>query len=88
MLFDCIPRAFFTKKENGENCSGGVKFIPKCSEEFEEVTRPLRETFGNFRGRENDEKCKKLPNGTPWGVIDKSVPGSIECIQSRIYFLL
>ena len=53
-----------------------MKFIPKCSEKFQEGTRPLRETFGNFRGCENDEKCKKSPNGTPWGVIDKSVPGS------------
>ena len=74
MLFDCIFRAFFTKK-NGENCSGCVKFILKCSEKFQEGTRPLRETFGNFRVCENDEKCKKSPNGTPWGVISKSVPG-------------
>ena len=75
MLFDCIFRAFFTKK-NGKNCSGCVKFIPKCSEKFQEGTGPLREMFGNFKGRESDEKCKISPNGTPWGVIDKSVPGS------------
>ena len=62
-------------QKNGENCSGGAKFIPKCSEKFQEGTRPLRETFGKFWGCENDEKCKKSPNGTPWGVISKSVPG-------------
>ena len=72
MLF--IFRAFFIKK-NCENGSGGVKFVPKCSEKFQKGTRPLPETFGNFRWRENGEKCKKSPNGTPWSVISKSVPG-------------
>ena len=71
-------------QKNGENCSGGVKFIPKCSEKFQEGTRPLRETFGNFRGRENDEKCKKSPNGTPWVVIDKSVPGSNVLLRNGV----
>ena len=68
----------FSPKKNGKNCSGDVKFVPKCSEKFEKGTRPLPETFGNFRERYNGEKCKKSPNGTPWGVMDKSVPGSVK----------
>ena len=76
MLFDCIFRAFSTKK-NGENCSGGVKFIPKCSEKFQEGTRPLRETFGNFRERENDEKCKKNAKRHPLGRNKQICPRKI-----------
>ena len=62
-----------------------MKFIPKCSEKFQEGTGPLRETFGNLRGRENDEKGKNSPNGIPWGVISKSVPGryKISTIHAR-----
>jgi len=49
-----------------------------CSKILRKVqkgTRPLPETFGNFRGGENGEKRKKSPHGPSWGVIDKSVPG-------------
>ena len=61
--------------KNGKNCSRVVKFVPKHSEKIQKDTRPLPETFGSFRRRENGEKCKKSPNGPTWGVIDKSVSG-------------
>ena len=75
MRFDCIFRAIFIKK-TAKNCSRVMKFVPKHSEKLQKDTRPLPETFGSFRRRENGEKCKKSPNGPPWGVINKSVPGS------------
>ena len=65
MLFDCIFRAIFTKKT--------AKIAQEVWNLFQNVQKSFRKVRGryekrlDFRRRENDEKCKKLPNGPPLG---------------------
>ena len=74
MLFDCIFCAFSPQK-TAKIALEVWNLFQNIKKRFQKRTSPWPETFGNFRGRENGDKSKKSQNGTPWGVMDKPVPG-------------